>query len=95
MTGSRDEKTDTTIELLGYDLPQDHSLIPQICNGCSEKLTIKIWGLEPKNHVIGSRDEKSDATTELLGYEIPHKKVQTDIMATFGNSLSPRNSLYL
>ena len=89
MTGSRDEKTDTTIELLGYD----HPLIPQICNGCSEKLTIKIWGLEPKNHVIGSRDEKSDATTELLGYEIPHKKVQTDIMATFGNSLSPRNSL--
>ena len=51
---------------------------PQICNGCSEKLTIKIWGLGPKNHVIGSRDEKTDATTELLGYEIPHKKVQTD-----------------
>ena len=42
---------------------------------------------------MGSRDEKSEATTELLGYELPHKEVQTDIMGTFGNSLSPRNSL--
>ena len=31
---------------------------PRICNGCNWKLTITIWGFEPKYHVMGSRDEK-------------------------------------
>ena len=73
VTGSRDEKTDTTIELFEYELPHETSFQPQICYGCSEKLTMTIWSFELKNHVIGSRDEKTDATIELLGYEIPHK----------------------